>query len=112
MPSFLARLVASFGAPRVQSSTPGATRRAFSGPASRRSALAVLPLAGAVTLGACGEPPRTVDAQAVPSAQSAEVSIRFDVGAGRPSTVQVMAFRATTSVSGANAPGSGSFIDL
>jgi hypothetical protein len=57
-----------------------------------------LPLAGvaALALGACGDGPRAVDAQVAPSAQSAEVSIRFDVSPGRPSTVQVLAFRATT----------------
>ncbi|HVU50235.1 MAG TPA: hypothetical protein VHL80_06095 [Polyangia bacterium] len=55
-----------------------------------------LSLAGALALASCGEPPRTVDAQAAPTAESAEVSIRFDVSPGRPSTVQVLAFRATT----------------
>ena len=55
-----------------------------------------LPLAGALSLGACGEAPRTVDAQAAPSTQSAEVSIRFDVSGGHTPTVQVLAFRATT----------------
>jgi hypothetical protein len=44
----------------------------------------------------CGAPPRAVDAQAAPTAESAEVSIRFDVSAGKPPTVEVMAFRATT----------------
>jgi hypothetical protein len=53
-------------------------------------------LFGALALGACGEAPRTVDAQVAPSSQSAEVSIRFDVSAGRAPTVQVLAFRATT----------------
>jgi hypothetical protein len=56
----------------------------------------VLTLGGVLALGACGEAPRTIDAQAAPSARSAEVSIRFDVSPGRPSTVQVLAFRATT----------------
>jgi hypothetical protein len=49
-----------------------------------------------VGLAACGDAPRPVDAQTTPGAQSAEISIRFDVSAGRPSTVQVLAFRATT----------------
>jgi hypothetical protein len=53
--------------------------------------------AAALALGGCGEAPRTVDAQVAPSSQSAEVSIRFDVSPGRASTVQVLAFRATTS---------------
>jgi hypothetical protein len=64
-------------------------------PFDSRSFLA-LPLAGALALGACGEAPRTVDAQAAPSTQSAEVSIRFDVSGGHAPTVQVLAFRATT----------------
>jgi hypothetical protein len=63
-----------------------------------------LPLAGLLALGACGEAPRTVDAQAAPSAQSAEVSIRFDVSPGRGPTVQVLAFRATTTAT-RTAPG-------
>jgi hypothetical protein len=56
------------------------------------------PGALALALGACGEaePPRATDAQAAPGAQSAEVSIRFDVSPGRAPTVQVLAFRATT----------------
>jgi hypothetical protein len=57
----------------------------------RRALGAALPLA----LAACGDAPRTVDAQAAQSTQSAEVSIRFDVSAGRPATAQVLAFRAT-----------------
>src|SRR5262249_51807375 len=36
------------------------------------------------------------DAQAAAASESAEVSIRFDVSAGKPATVEVMAFRATT----------------
>jgi hypothetical protein len=61
------------------------------------AALAIGSLAG------CGDAPRAVDAHVAPSAQSAEVSIRFDVGASRPSTVQVLAFRATTTLAGASA---------
>jgi hypothetical protein len=57
-----------------------------------------------VTLAACGDAPRAASASAAPSAQSAEVSIRFDVSAGRPATVQVLAFRATTTSS---QPGTG-----
>jgi hypothetical protein len=63
-------------------------------------------VAAALTTGAlagCGDAPRAVDAQVVPSSQSAEVSIRFDVGASRPSTVQVLAFRATTTLANASA---------
>ena len=66
---------------------------------SRRPASLSLPsasLAGVLALAACGEAPHTVDAQAAPSALSAEVSIRFDVSPARPSTVQVLAFRAAT----------------
>ena len=48
---------------------------------------------------ACGDAPHAVDAQTAPSARSAEVSIRFDVSPGRPATVQVLAFRATTTAS-------------
>src|SRR5580692_2754591 len=63
-------------------------------------------LALPVALAACGDAPRAASASAVPSARSAEVSIRFDVSAGRPATVQVLAFRATTtsSLSGAGMP--------
>src|SRR5450432_773688 len=61
------------------------------GPLSRALGAAI-PLA----LAACGEAPRTIDAPVAPSAQTSEVSIRFDVSAGRPATVQVLAFRATT----------------
>src|SRR3954452_22638707 len=50
----------------------------------------------AAGVGACGTPPPANDAQASASAESAEVSIRFDVSAGKPATVEVMAFRATT----------------
>ena len=59
---------------------------------------ATLPLLGVLAFGACGEAARTIDAPAAPSAQSAEVSIRFDVSAGRAPTVQVLAFRATTTM--------------
>jgi hypothetical protein len=55
---------------------------------------ALLPLA--LSLATCGGPPRAIDAQAAPSAESAEVSIRFDVTPGKQATVQVLAFRATT----------------
>jgi hypothetical protein len=65
---------------------------------------ATLPLASVLAFGACGEQPRTVDAPAAPSTQSAEVSIRFDVSAGHPPTAQVLAFRATTTTT---APSSG-----
>jgi len=51
----------------------------------------------ALALCACGESPRAVDAQTAPSAESAEVSIRFDVSAGKAASVQVLAFHATTS---------------
>jgi hypothetical protein len=68
-----------------------------SGPSVRALVAAAL-----AALAGCGEAPRAVDAQVAPSAQSAEVSIRFDVGAGRPSTVQVLAFRATTTLAGAS----------
>jgi len=62
----------------------------------RRFARAAGVCACGVALASCGEVPRTVDAQAAPSTQSAEVSIRFDVSGGRSPTVQVLAFRATT----------------
>jgi hypothetical protein len=61
-----------------------------------------------VALAACGDAPRAASASAAPSAQSAEVSIRFDVSAGRPATVQVLAFRATTTSS---QPGAGTPTD-
>jgi hypothetical protein len=64
-----------------------------------------LPFAGLVALGACGEAPRAVDAQAAPSAQSAEVSIRFDVSPGRLASAQVLAFRATTTSTQPAGPG-------
>jgi hypothetical protein len=64
-----------------------------------RSTLAALALA----LGACGAPPPSVDAQAAPATESAEIAIRFDVSAGKPKTAQVLAFRATTTVPGSNA---------
>jgi hypothetical protein len=67
---------------------------------SRRQLSVFLPLSGALALGACGEAPRAVDAQAAPSTQSAEVSIRFDVTPSRAPTVQVLAFRATTTATG------------
>ncbi|HEX4404758.1 MAG TPA: hypothetical protein VH560_08010 [Polyangia bacterium] len=65
-----------------------------------------LTLALPATLAACGDAPRAASASTTPSAQSAEVSIRFDVSAGRPATVQVLAFRATTtsSLPGAGTP--------
>jgi hypothetical protein len=72
-----------------------------------RRSWSAFPLAGALALG-CGEAPRTVDAQAAPTAQSAEISIRFDVSPGRPSTAQVLAFRATTT---ATAPAAGGAAD-
>jgi hypothetical protein len=50
----------------------------------------------AAGMGGCGAPPRAVDAQTAAATESAEVSIRFDVSAGKPATVEVMAFRATT----------------
>jgi len=63
-------------------------------------------LALPVALAACGDAPRTASASAASSARSAEVSIRFDVSAGRPATVQVLAFRATTTstLSGSGTP--------
>jgi hypothetical protein len=73
---------------------PSASPRATSAWLARACALA-LPVA----LAACGDAPRAASASAAPSARSAEVSIRFDVSAGRPATVQVLAFRATTTSS-------------
>lgn len=69
---------------------PGSRRS----PHERVAAACAAALTG--VLSACGGPPRSVDAQAAPTAESAEVSIRFDVSAGKPPTVEVMAFRATT----------------
>jgi hypothetical protein len=74
-------------------------------PSSRRHALgrgaralaAALGLAGAA---ACGDSSPAIDATATPSTESAEISIRFDVSAGKPTTVEVLAFRATTSQPG------------
>jgi hypothetical protein len=79
-------------------------------PASPRATSAWLARACAlalpVALAACGDAPRAASASAAPSTRSAEVSIRFDVSAGRPATVQVLAFRATTtsSLAGAGTP--------
>ena len=62
--------------------------------------------AGVVVLTACGESPHVVDAPATPSTRSAEISIRFDVSAGKPTSVQVLAFHAATSATlpGASGP--------
>jgi hypothetical protein len=54
---------------------------------------------GLLALGACGAPPRAIDAQAAPADESAEISVRFDVSAGKRPTAQVLAFRATTTTS-------------
>jgi hypothetical protein len=70
-------------------------------PRSQKSA-SVPSLAAALALafGACGAPPRSVDAQTASATESAEIAIRFDVSTGRPKTAQVLAFRATTTVTG------------
>jgi hypothetical protein len=75
-------------------------------PCAQKSA-ATTPLAAAfaLALGACGAPPPAVDAQAAPATESAEIAIRFEVGAGKPKTAQVLAFRATTTVPGAATSG-------
>jgi hypothetical protein len=51
---------------------------------------------------ACDGGPRLPDAATQPSAQSAEVSVRFDLGPRRPVSVSVLAFRAT--VTGVDRP--------
>ncbi|MDB4980265.1 MAG: hypothetical protein JWM82_1017, partial [Myxococcales bacterium] len=53
----------------------------------------------ALALGAaaCGDSSPAIDAMAAPSSESAEISIRFDVSAGKP-TVEVLAFRATSTM--------------
>ncbi|HVZ71727.1 MAG TPA: hypothetical protein VHJ20_05070 [Polyangia bacterium] len=53
-------------------------------------------LALALTGAACGEASPAADTGVAPSAESAEISVRFDVSAGKPATVEVLAFRATT----------------
>jgi hypothetical protein len=63
-----------------------------------RASLGVLAFALAPVSAGCGDGPRTIDATASQSLESSEISIRFDVNAGRPTTVEVLAFRATTSV--------------
>jgi hypothetical protein len=50
----------------------------------------------ALLAGACGDGAPTMDAMAAASTESAEISIRFDVSAGKPTTAEVLAFRATT----------------
>src|SRR4051794_36718693 len=65
---------------------------------------AALKLAAALALGACGAPPRAVDAQAAAATESAEISIRFDVSGGKPTSAQVLAFRATTTLGGNGGP--------
>jgi hypothetical protein len=45
----------------------------------------------------CDAGPRAPDARLRPAAESAEVSVRFDVSAGKAPTVHVLAFRAATS---------------
>jgi hypothetical protein len=62
---------------------------------TRALARALIALAAAAMPAACDGGPRTPDAQARPSALSAEVSVRFDASPGKPATVQVLAFRAT-----------------
>jgi hypothetical protein len=65
----------------------------------------------ALALAACGESPRAADPQTAPSAESAEVSIRFDVSAGKPTSVQVLAFHSTTSAATTSATGASSPTD-
>ncbi len=63
----------------------------------------------ALALGAaaCGDSSPAIDATAAPTSESAEISIRFDVSAGKP-TVEVLAFRATSTVGvGASSPNDG-----
>jgi hypothetical protein len=66
----------------------------------RRALLALAALA--MSASACDGGPRPPDAAALPSARSAEVSVRFDASPGRAVTVSVLAFRAT--VEGADRP--------
>src|SRR5882672_9129798 len=54
-------------------------------------------LFGAVVLMGCDGGSRAPDAQARASAESGEVSVRFDVSPGTDTTVHVIAFRATVS---------------
>lgn len=55
----------------------------------------------ALAVCACGAPPRAVDAQAATATESAEIAIRFDVSGGKPTSAQVLAFRATTTLGAA-----------
>jgi hypothetical protein len=70
---------------------------AFAKPAIPSRGLVALTMALGLAGIACGEPPPAVDATTGASAESAEISIRFDVSAGKPATAEVLAFRATTS---------------
>jgi hypothetical protein len=79
--------------PFLRCQQPARPRATFSWLA--RACAVALPVA----LAACGDAPRAASASAASSARSAEVSIRFDVSAGRPASVQVLAFRATTTSS-------------
>src|SRR3954449_7452221 len=54
-----------------------------------------------LALGACDGASRAPDARARSSAETAEVSVRFDVSPGKPATVHVLAFRASLSAFGA-----------
>src|ERR1700689_3284400 len=59
-------------------------------------------LAAGILATACDGGPRPPDAQATVSLTSAELSVRFDVADGKPPTVSVLGFRATTA--GPDAP--------
>jgi hypothetical protein len=74
-------------------------RRSSAHAAARLRTWALL-LIGAAASGACDGSTRAPDAQARASAESAEVSVRFDVSAGKETTVHVIAFRATVSAPG------------
>jgi hypothetical protein len=65
---------------------------------SRGQARGLAVLAAVLSGGAaCDAASRAPDAHARPNAESAEVSVRFDVSPGKPATVQVLAFRAQVS---------------
>jgi hypothetical protein len=74
----------------LPSSRPSSRRLALGRPA--RSAVPAL-LAAALAVG-CDGGARPPDASALPSALTAEVSVRFDVSPQRPATISVLAFRA------------------
>jgi len=67
-------------------------------------ALACLTVGCLAVATGCDGGARAPDARARPNAESAEVSVRFDVSPGKPTTVHVLAFRASVSSAPAAQP--------